>query len=154
MNEYKKELLDFLKSQKIIIIATYDNGDIWTSNVYYGIDENFNFYFSSGKDSKHSKQIVNNSKVSFSVVWYDESDFKNRKAIQGKGECILATSSNDIKIGVDLHNLNFPEFKERVTIENISNPNFPSKIWKITPTYIKFWNDELFGENGVKEFKF
>lgn len=154
MSEYKKQLFEFLQSQKVLIIASSNDEDVWISNVYYGIDENFNFYFSSGKNSYHSKQILNNSKVSFSVVWYDESDFKNRKAVQGKGTCTLATELDTITNGVKIHNENFPEFKERVTIENISNVDFPSKIWKIEIKYIKFWNDELFGENGTKEFKF
>ncbi|MFT4244364.1 MAG: pyridoxamine 5'-phosphate oxidase family protein [Candidatus Woesearchaeota archaeon] len=147
-------LLKFLQSQKVLIIASIDNKDIWISNVYYGIDKELNFYFSSGKDSLHSNQILNNSNVAFSVVWYDSSNYKDRKGIQGKGKCTLVTQEKEIEKAISMHNSNFPEFKDRVTIGNITNPEFPSKIWKIRPIFIKYWDNELFGENGTKEFNF
>lgn len=146
-------LLDFLKSQGLLVIASHDSGDIWIANVYYGIDDDFKIYFVSPEDAKHSQQILKNPKVAFSVAWFDPSNHKNRKAVQGLGICRPAKNDGEIEIGVQLHNRNFPEFKERITIDWVHTNEFKSRVWVIDPTYIKHWNDELYGEGEIKEFR-
>ena len=154
MDKIKEELLKFLKSQKLIIIASQGDTDIGISNIYYGIDEDFKIYFISPKDTEHSKHILKNSKITFSIAWYNPENHKDRKAIQAKGNCIIATLENDKFKGVKLHNLNFPEFKERITEEWILDDSIDAEVWVIEPTSMKFWNDELFGLNGNELIEF
>ncbi len=53
-------------------VATCDlNGQPWNSPVYVVYDERLNFYWASGKDSQHSRNIQANPKVFF--VIYDSS---------------------------------------------------------------------------------
>ncbi|MEK7648905.1 MAG: pyridoxamine 5'-phosphate oxidase family protein [Patescibacteria group bacterium] len=149
-----KKLLEFLQSQKLVIIATCENGEPWVANVYYGVDANFKLYFVSGKNTRHSSHIQQNSHIAFSIVWFDRSNHKNRKAIQGLGQCRLAQNEEEIDVGVRLHNANFPEFAEKITLDWIHTNKRGSSIWIIEPSYMKYWDDELYGEDGSKEFTF
>ena len=145
-----KDLLHFLKSQRSMAIASVDE-NIWIANIFYGVDDKLKIYFISPKDTLHSKHFLKNSKVAFSVIWYDKNDFENRKGVQGRGICKLAKSDKDIKKGVELHNKNFPVFKKRLTFDYIKKGN--SCVWVIEPKFIKYWDDSLY-KDKIKEFNF
>lgn len=147
----KKELLEFLKSQRLMTIASAEGG-IWIANVYYGIDEDSKIYFISPLDVKHSKQILADPKIAFSVAWYNPQDYADRKAVQGLGVCRLAKNILEISKGVMLHNHNFPAFAKRITLEWIRTNAWKSRVWVLEPKYIKFWNDELYKEKEFEEF--
>ncbi len=149
-----EKLLEFLKSQKLLVLATNGSDGVWAANVYYGIDSDFKIYFVSRKSAKHSSHILQNPNVAFSICWFDSSNHKNRKAVQGLGVCRLAETEEEIAKGVQLHNANFPEFAEKITVEWIRTNDYESCVWVLNPSYMKYWNDELYGEDGSKEFKF
>jgi len=149
----KDKLLDFLKSQKLLIIATY-NETPWVCNVYYSINDNFDIFFVSPPDTNHSKHIDKNPDVAFSISWYNEKDLTDRKAVQGKGKCEILNDENKIKELLENHNKFYPLWKEIITYENMKNNTIQSKPYLIKPTYMKFWNDELYGSEGTEEFKF
>ena len=48
----------------------------------------------------------------------------------------------------------FPSWKDEITYENMLQKIIESRPYIIKPTYMKFWNDELFGEEGTREFNF
>ena len=123
----KKELLEFLKRQRLMAIASCEGG-IWITNVYYGIDDDARIYFVSPMDTKHSQQILKSPDVAFSVAWYDKENPANRKAIQGLGVCKLAEGEEDVRKGVQLHNENFPEFKETLTPEYLLSRENDTKV--------------------------
>jgi uncharacterized protein YhbP (UPF0306 family) len=145
-------LQTFLKSQRLLVIASQD-GEPWVCNVFYGLSKNGNLYFASPKDALHSQQIIKNPQVAFSAAWYNKDDHMDRKAVQGKGVCFIAESDEDITEGIALHNLYFPEFADRITFDWIKEDENRA-VWVLTPSYVKFWNDELYGTNGTEEFSF
>ena len=146
--------MEFIRSQRVIIIASHDGNEVWVANVYFGIDENGLIYFISPEETKHSSMILKNPKVAFSIVWFDSTNHKNRKAVQGLGVCRLAESESEIATGVKLHNQNFPEFKERITVDWIHTNEWGSKVWVLKPEYIKYWDDEIYGGEESEEFTF
>lgn len=148
------KLLDFLKSQKLMAVASHNGEDIWIANAYYGVDPNFTIYFVSPETTKHSQQIEKNPHVAFSISWFNPNNHGDRKAVQGLGMCRLAKNEEEIIKGVQLHNENFPKFATKITVNWIHANEYRSKIWVIEPTYMKFWNDELYGEDEAKEFSF
>ena len=149
----KEKLLEFLKSKKLLVIASHSD-KTWISNVFYGIDDNFRIYFVSPKSAEHSQQISRNPDIAFSVVWYNEKNHGDRKGVQGKGTCRLARDDEEIRKGVELHNKNFPEFAGRITFDWIKNNEFNSRIWVIEPKSIKYWDDQLYGDDETEEFEF
>ena len=147
----KKELLDFLKSQKLMAIASGEGG-VWIANVYYGIGDDLKLYFISPRGAKHSKQIVQNPNIAFSVAWYNPNNHGQRKAVQGLGVCRAAAGEEEIQRGVELHNQNFPEFASTITMQWIHENDSDSHVWIVEPRYIKFWNDELYGNEETEKF--
>lgn len=136
-----------------MVIASQEK-NVWIFDVYYAVADDFKIYFVSRLKAKHSRQILKNPQVAFSVVWYDPKNLLARKAVQGKGICRQVKNDSEILKGVKLHNQYFPEFKSRLTVSYISSQDTPSKLWSIQPQYIKFWNDELYKEKESEEFFF
>ncbi len=144
----------FIQNQKALSLACSTANDVWIANVYVGVNQDRNIFFISPKDNKHSRMILENPKVAFSAVWFEEGNHKNRKGIQGLGLCRLAETEDEISMGVRLHNQNFPDFKDSITVEWIHDNKWGSSVWVLKPTFIKYWDDELYGEDGSEEFNY
>ena len=136
-----------------MVLASSENNNAWIANIYIGVDERGLIYFISPQDNKHSKIILKNPNVAFSIAWFDPKNHKNRKAVQGLGVCRPAENEEEIITGVKLHNKNFPEFKKRITVNWIHKNEWGSKVWVLKPTYMKYWDDEIYGAEESEEFK-
>jgi uncharacterized protein YhbP (UPF0306 family) len=146
--------LQFLQGQKLLVLASHDEKDVWVANVYFGTDEKGTLYFISPKDNRHSAMILKNPNVAFSIAWFDATNHKNRKAVQGVGVCRPAENDGEIATGVQLHNQHFPEFKERITIDWIRTNEYGSCVWVLKPSFMKYWDDEIYGDEESEEFRF
>jgi len=148
-----EHLAQFLQSQRLLVLAT--QGDpVWVTNLLYCFGKDMKLYFISGIDTEHSQHIMARPSVAFSTAWYNKNDHTDRKAVQGKGTCRMAVLDEEINEGVTLHNKNYPEFAERLTVDYIKSADNSSEVWVVEPYYIKHWDDELYGSNGTKEFTF
>src|SRR3989338_3050006 len=79
--------LQFIKNQRLVVIASRDEKSVWVANIYYGVDDKANIYFVSSENNRHSKMILKNPEIAFSIAWFSPENHKNRKAIQGLGLC-------------------------------------------------------------------
>ena len=95
----RAKLLDFLKSQRFLVIGTQGD-DLWIVNVFHSTDNDFNIYFVSDEEEKHSLDILQNPDVVFSTVWFNQNDYTDRKGVQGKGVCRVVESNKDIEKGI------------------------------------------------------
>lgn len=149
------ELLKFLQEQKLVAIATTDeNGKPWVANVYYSVDKAGRLFFVTAPETKHGQHISASKDVAFTISWYDKTDLGNRKAVQGLGTC--ERLNDPIAIGKFLlnHYIYFPSWKEVINEKSMREKIIDSRPYIITPSYMKFWNDELYGEEGTKDFTF
>lgn len=135
-----------------MVIASSDESGPWIANVYFCADDSGELYFISPEKNRHSQMILQNPNVAFSVAWFDSNNHKNRKGVQGLGTCHIAESEEEIEIGVGLYSANFPESKERITAEWVHTNEWGSKVWILKPSYMKYWDDELYGDDESKEF--
>ena len=150
-----KDLIEFIKQQKLMVIATSDEeGRPWACNVYYSADNDLNLFFVSPTDTKHSAHIANKSEVAFSIVWYDQDDLTNRKAVQGVGECTRVKDPTTIINFLKNHAKYYPLWKDVITYKSMRDKLIDSRPYVVKPKYMKFWNDELYGEEGTKELSF
>ena len=151
----KKQLLSFLQRQKFLVLATVDaEGKPWIANLYYSVNANFEFFFVSPTNTKHSQHLKNNSEVAFSTVWYNKNDLSDRKGIQAVGVCNLVTNPVKIAGYLKTHHKYFPSWKEVINLKNILGKVIESRPYVIKPKYIKYWDDKLLGEEGIEEFNF
>lgn len=149
-----KQLLKFVKNQELMVIASHNEKDIWVANVYFGIDEKGTIYFISTEKARHSQMILKNPKVAFSTAWFDSNNHENRKAIQGLGSCRPAKNGDEIAVGIKTLYKKFPDLRKMLTVKWIMTNAWNSKIWVLKPSYMKYWNDEVYGKEESKEFNF
>lgn len=155
MNAINPQLIEFINRQRLMVIATTgDDQKPWVCNVYYSSDEELNFYIISPTDTAHSIHVQERPEVAFSIAWYDENNLGNRKAVQGKGIFELLSGVPANIAALNIHHKKYPEWKDMLSWDNMVKKVIKSRVYKLTPTYMKFWNDEVYGDEEVKEFIF
>ncbi len=68
--ELQKYILDYLEKNRRMTIATSENNVPWASTVMFAYDSDFNLYFISVPDSRKTKNIATNPKVSVAINEY------------------------------------------------------------------------------------
>lgn len=150
MEDVKK----FLKQQKLLVLSTVDKeGNPWSCNVYFSVNDNVEIFFVSPTSTNHVQHLKHNSKVSFSVPWYNDAELSDRKAIQGTGLCSQVKNPRKIASLLKNHAKYFPLWKDTLTYKNMNEKTIASRPFIIKPDYMKFWNDELYGAEGIREFE-
>lgn len=144
--------LQFLKNQKLLTLAAHNAQEVWTANVYFAVADDATIYFISAEDTKHSQLILKNSAVAFSVAWFDPNNHQNRKAVQGTGICRPTHNPIEIATGIKLLYENFPDMRDMLTVKWIATNAWGSKIWVLKPNYLKYWDDEIYGDDESAEF--
>jgi len=145
--QIKQDILNFLTNQKLITLSTIDKGNKpWISNVYFGNDKDLNFYIITDPVSNHGEHFSYNKNIAFTTVWFNPNDKKDRKSIQAKG-IISRLDKKDYPI----FNKYFFKNEGKDYIDKVLKNEKPFRFYIIKSTYLKFWNDELYGIDGTKE---
>lgn len=153
MNKDKKSLYEYLRSQKMMSVATVSQKP-FICNVYYGMDENFNFYFMSETTTYHAKNIAKNSKVAISIADTHQLVTDKKIGVQITGTASQVRDEKEIIKALKLWNSNNPGFEKIINLENMKNKKIKGKVYKIKPSFIKFFNELLFGPEGFEKYKF
>ena len=149
-----EQALKFLRSQKILVIASRDEREVLATNVYMASNEDGQIYFVSPEGAKHSTMMLKNPEVAFATAWFNEKDHTDRKGIQGSGRCEIVTDLKKITEGIMLLNERFPDLKRSITVQYILENIWKSRMWVIGPKSIKYWDDELYRDDQSREFTF
>lgn len=95
-----KELIQkHLSGINILQLATSHNDEPWICTVHFCMDKNFNIYWVSRTDRKHSQQIASNPKASVTAVVHQNSpdeDYVIAVSATGTAE-ITKDASGDIR---------------------------------------------------------
>jgi uncharacterized protein YhbP (UPF0306 family) len=79
MEDYAKEAKDIISNNIYMAVATAtQSGEPWISPVFFAYDDQYNLYWVSDKNSRHSNLIRKNSRVA--IVVFDS------KAPEGEGD--------------------------------------------------------------------
>jgi uncharacterized protein YhbP (UPF0306 family) len=145
------EIIDFIKNNGVMTLAAADT-EPWVCTLYYGTDENLNFYLVSDPDSVHGKMISKNPKVAFNIYDSHTKITELKLGIQGKGICTIVTDLMEIGKGLLIWHKANPGIETKITLEEVKKIR-DTKIFKIEPYYLKFFNKDLYGkdEYGVWE---
>jgi uncharacterized protein YhbP (UPF0306 family) len=69
--------------------SDFDSKEVWIAPVFYVVDEDFNFYFSSSAESRHGKHLLKNGEVAVAIFDSQQyKDFVGGVQIKGKAEVI------------------------------------------------------------------
>lgn len=154
MNQNKINLLTYLKSQDLLSIATADK-EPHIAIVYYGIDDNFTFYIVTPPTTKHGQHIAHNPSVACAVVDTTQGQFKTEKKIgaQIAGEAIEITDDIEMEKALLIWSKGKTDVANKY-FKNIKANSVESRPYLIQPKEIKWFNEELFGEEGTEIFQY
>lgn len=129
LKKSKKEILAFLKKTKCASLATVDqNGWPECSEVYFGVDNNFNIYIATGSLSRKYKNLLTNQQAAFVA-----GDPKKQITIQLEGKITelqrLKRGSKALKALTEAFT---PSLKEIF-----------SEMWDPIPPVLKMQNGDL-----------
>lgn len=150
MND-KEELLKFLKSKNFMSLATVKGTEPYNCVVYYGIDDDFNIYFVSQLSRDHSKNIKENSKVALTIADSRQKVTDDKIGVQLKGECLLVKNPIEALRALKLWNKANPGVESMINLDNIKNKVIQSRVYRVKPSFAKFFNENLYGKDGIKE---
>jgi len=142
------DLTPYISLTTMIVLATIDeDGNPYTSNMYFRVDSEYNFYFKSKASREHSKHIAKNNRVAWSILNSEKylPSSKDKKWLQFTGTAEMLTGKDVEKINKELYGI------ESTFFEILQNDHM---IYKCTPNKVKIHdesNRELLGK--VIEFK-
>jgi len=150
--QIKEDIFKFIKSNGIMSLATQSNKGPWVCTVYYGTDKDMNLYIVTDPNSIHGKDISKNNKIAFNIFDSHQKITKDKKGVQGSG--VIEIVKGIVNVGRALylwHKAN-PGVEKNITIEKVKKLT-DTKVFKITPKYLKFFNKVLYSpeEYGIWE---
>ena len=148
--DLKSEIDEYLKTQRLMAVATYGKSP-WIANVYYVHDADLNLYFLSKHWREHCQAIEADNRVTAAIADSHQPIYKPQKGLQISGTAqpvnIISRLEwmfkmwNKLVAGREGEQLSDPiKFLDAGT----------SKIYKITPSRIKFFNTELWPKEQFK----
>lgn len=132
----------------MIVLATIDKDwNPYTSNMYFKVDEGYNFYFQSKTFREHSKHIEKNNNIAWSILnsekYEKSSPDKKWLQFQWKAEMLIGKEAEKIKKELYWKGMTFFEILQSGHM-----------IYKCTPSRVKIWDETLYwGEGKIIDFK-
>ncbi len=139
----KKDVLDFLTTKKLMILATNGNHP-WVASVFYSFDKDLNLYFISSPSTIHGKHIEKNKKVAAAIVDTNQkpSDVKRGLQIYGTVEKVSGINKirHAIRLWKDFLNVERPD----ISFENMQKGLYKGRVYKLIPKKIKLFDQDKF----------
>jgi uncharacterized protein len=140
MEQPDQKITAFLKKHHVMTLSTCVDGQPWCANCFYAFNEvEMSLVFTSGFETRHIKEAVQNSKVAGNVV-LETNVVGKIQGIQFSGELIL------------------PEGEEMKRVNSIYLKRFPfavlmdTTLWKFRVDYAKMTDNRLgFGKKLIWE---
>ncbi len=117
------------------IATSSKNGIPWNSPVYYSYDENYNFYWRSGKDSQHSKNIRENNNI-FIAIYDSRVSWGEGEGVYVQAKAYELTDEKEIDYALDLHYKRESEYQQKQQAAEFLGDNprrvytaIPEKVW-------------------------
>jgi len=150
--EIKSLITNFIKSSKILSIATNTNQKPWIANVFFVSDESLNLYFLSSKESSHAKHIVKNPNAAVSIYDHSSDIGSNVKGVQIFGKVVRLKNLKEIIRSLNLYLKRFPNAK-KIDPLSLIEKGLESGFYKFIPNKFKFLDESMKEKYGVKQLE-
>jgi len=150
--EIKEDVFKFIKGSGIMTLATQSKDGPWACTVYYGVDENMNLYIVTDPNSVHGKNMAKDNRVAFNIFDSQQKIDKPKRGVQGSGTIEIVKGIINVTKALALWHKQNPGVEKKITIKELKK-FADTKVFKITPTYLKFFNKALYSpeEYGIWE---
>ncbi len=130
-------------------LATVSGKQPWVATVYYAVNDQMNLIILTDPSSRHGQEMAKNPKVAFSIFDSGQPNVAAVKiGIQGIG---IISPVKGLKANTQAllawHRAN-PGKEKDITIKDVVKTLTDSRMYQITPTYLKHFNKSLYP--GVK----
>lgn len=152
MNKIQELIREYLPAVNVMQLATAGlDGQPWVSTVHYYSDENWNFYWISTREKRHSQIIEQNPKVSVAIVVHEntpDEQYIIGISIEGAAECIGQQIDEQIesKYTQKLH-------KPPQLMVDIRSGKNPHHFYRLRPTKIVLFDTKIFPDNPRQEYR-
>ena len=148
--EVKQLINDYLGKTRLLQIATTVDSQPWICTVYYAFDSDWNLYWLSLPDRRHSKEILENPKVAGAMTFSQEPYPKNGvQGLQFEGIAESLSDSEEEKASV----LYIKQLsRENTLLEDIRSGKNPHKFYRFKPTKFVLFDSLHFPDDSRQEF--
>lgn len=127
--DLEKLVREYLKTGRMMQIATVSGDQPWNCTVYFAADDDLNLYWISKADTRHSREIAKNPKVGVAIpIKFDDLTVVG---MQVEGDAILVENVDEatrgLKIFADKYNRGEDWYKDFLAGNN------PHKLYRIKP---------------------
>ena len=135
----------FLDNNKLMQLATQDNGKLWVCNLYFAGDDNGNIYWTSNRKRRHSVEIESNPEVAVTIV----NDIDKKQAIQISGKAFRLSVEDSDKVH-EIYGAKFGQKDSR--LEEVRKDTSDSRAyWVLKPEYIELWDEVNFPDKPKQQ---
>ena len=147
MKDVKKYIEEIMGNVKQMVLCTSKDNKPWSATVLFTADKNFNIYFFSTEERRHSKEIAENPHISGAIARDHTKGLAEESHIglQFEGECKLV-KANEVKKAYELFQKRFPQIVKYHTLEDA-----PKELYKIKVKAFVLFDTLNFKDNPRQE---
>lgn len=146
--ELRQFIHDYLEQAKLMQVVTSKNNQPWACTVYFVYNDQFNLYWISTPQRRHSQEIKENNKVAGTIVLPHTPGDKVR-GLQFEGVAEELNDRSSAEPAMKYYADRFRMKTERVkAILNHKDAHLP---YRITPRLIVLFDEQNFPENSRQE---
>ena len=133
-------LQEFFQNNTLMQLATQGDGRLWVCNVYFATDDQFNIYWTSARNRRHSKEIEANPYCAATIV----NDPKKKQAVQVSGKAYRVSLADS----PDAHQIYGKKLGQKNSRLKDVQGNTPESraYWVLKPDFIELWDEVNFPE--------
>lgn len=135
--EKKRKVKQIIQENLYMILSTAIKEQPWISPVFYAVDENYQFYWYSRKDTKHSENIAKNPHISV-VIFNSSPKESTGEAVYMQGQAKEVTQEelpHAINVYAEKATKGDQEKQQICTIEDFLNDSI-LRMYKFIPNTI------------------
>ncbi len=128
--------------------------ELWICTVYYYMDSDFDFYIFTDPNTKHGKMFEKSNIVACAVFDSHQKVTDKKIGAQIKGSISQIRKVRTLKWALKMWNNTNKGIGKIINFKNMKKKLISGRVYKISPTKIQFFNQELYGEKELEIFKF
>jgi len=134
--EVPAHVLEYIGGEQTLTLATASPGGVPHAGTFLYVNEGARLYFWTKPSTVTARHIEQNPVVSFTIDEYSK-DLRQTRGVQGRGECRVVLSGEEIARAADLFGQKFPDLSPGATM-SIS-------FFRIVPTDLQFIDNTAAG---------
>ncbi|MBI2327786.1 pyridoxamine 5'-phosphate oxidase family protein [Candidatus Curtissbacteria bacterium] len=152
MTNLKELIAEYLRDAKLMQVATSQNNKPWIATVWYVNDEDWNLYFISRKNRRHSLEINNNPYVAGAIVLpHTKGSGEKVRGLQFEGKAEEA-KGKALKKARNLYLIKYSS-AEDIPLKKLEDPKFIATFYVIHPKAFILFDEVNFPDNPRQELK-